>query len=160
MDIPQSTRCAKIWLLHLKHSCGRKGSLSLNVIREICAFLPDFSGFLPQVTTAFLRFFSCLTSTWGPKVHLRTSIKADQYSSWIALEDVCSAAEDLDKVWLTFSPGRAPWTPCLTCSLLGIVTELFNCEISTCLEDVRFKQTAPPLCTIQTKQQVSAIQVS
>lgn len=73
---------AKVWLFYLTHS---RGSLSINVIREICSYLADL--LLAQVTSSSLRFFDCHTCTWGPQVLLRVPIQADGHSTWIVLKD-------------------------------------------------------------------------
>lgn len=80
-------RRAKTLLIYLKHSQGIKGRLSLNVIREICSYIADFSGDIAQVTATFFRFFNCRTMTWGPKTTLGSRINADSYSSWLVLQD-------------------------------------------------------------------------
>lgn len=79
-----SARSAKMWLYHLKRS-RKRGSLCLNVIREICLYFEDF--LLVQVTNAFLRFFNCESSTWNSPVPLRTLITANSRSSWVVLKD-------------------------------------------------------------------------
>ena len=40
MDVRSAVE-AKVWLLHLKSSQGVRGSLSRNVIREICSYFQD-----------------------------------------------------------------------------------------------------------------------
>lgn len=76
---------AKVWLHCFKHSPGTKGSLSTNIIREICSYFANLK--LLQVTSTFLRFFNCEISTWEQRVSLDTKIKADEYSSWLILKD-------------------------------------------------------------------------
>lgn len=74
---------AKEWVLYL---WGARGSLSTNVIREICSYIADLQ--LPQqVTATFLRFYNCEASTWGPRVPLHAQIQADRGSSWVVLKD-------------------------------------------------------------------------
>lgn len=51
---------------------------------------------LAQVTATHIAFFRCGTSTWEPAIRLRTQIQADQYSSWLILENgrlFCSGGE-------------------------------------------------------------------
>lgn len=81
----QSGLLAKVWFLYLNNLQGRK--LCLNIVREVCLFLTDFSQELVQVTATFLRFFNCQTSSWTPQVFLLTSIRANEESSWVLLED-------------------------------------------------------------------------
>jgi len=76
---------AKVWLLRLKSSQGVRGSLSLNVIREICSYFEDRL-VLYQVNCDFIRAFDCKTSTWGPKVTLRSQIHVDRGSIWVVLK--------------------------------------------------------------------------
>lgn len=123
------TVTAKMWLFHLKRS-----SLSINIIREICSYLADYK--LVQVT-----------STWGPELTLRTPIQVNEYSTWVVLEDVCSAAEEVFPRQSTLQSGvlRVSWTvmeqwnSCPTCSLQDAATESFNCLTSSYLEAVNSK---------------------
>ena len=79
---------AKVWLFYLKHSQGRKGCFSFNVIREVCSYFCDFgSRELAQVTETSLRFFNCDTSTWGPRIRLHTQIRTDVGSRLVILDD-------------------------------------------------------------------------
>ena len=73
---------AKVRLLYFKHS---RGSLSTNVIREICSYFADL--LLAQVTSSTLRFYNCHTCTWEPQVLLRTPILVDMSSTLVVLKD-------------------------------------------------------------------------
>lgn len=72
-----------LWLFYLKYLRGQRGQLGHNVTREICSYIADY--LLAHVTSTFLRFFN--SYAWGPQVPLRTPIQADQYSTWVMLED-------------------------------------------------------------------------
>ena len=85
MDRHLSPRKAKVWLFYLKH--WKRAQLSCNVIREICAYIADFSRDLAHVTNAYLRIFHCQSSTWTPRLLLSVRIMADSGSSWAVLQD-------------------------------------------------------------------------
>jgi len=85
MAVQLSAVGARVWLFRLKSFQGVRGSLSINVIREVCSYLED--PLLYQVSPDFLRSFNCHTSTWGTKVSLSTSIQVDRWSAWAVLED-------------------------------------------------------------------------
>lgn len=78
---------AKVRLVFIKQILRKKGSLSLNVVREICSYLHNFAEDLVQVTSTFLRFFDFVYFSAGPQVPLSTPIQADEYSSWVVLKD-------------------------------------------------------------------------
>ena len=79
---------AKVWLFSLKHLLG-KGSLTINVIREICSYIAPASRELVQVSDTFMSFFNWQASNWGPRVLLSTLIRADDSSTWVVLENGC-----------------------------------------------------------------------
>lgn len=76
-------RRTKAWLFYLKHLQCARGKLSFNIVREICSYFVDL--LLPHVTSTSLRFFN--TFVWEPEVLLRTRIQANQFSTWVELED-------------------------------------------------------------------------
>lgn len=78
-----SARKAKLWLLYLKRF---PGSLSVNVIREICSFISDM-GQIAQITPSSLRFFDHQRGVWKPLVRLISGILVDESSTWIVCED-------------------------------------------------------------------------
>ena len=86
MDEQLSDVGGKVWLFHIKSSRRARGSLSFNIIREICSYF-EAALLLCQVTSTFLHSFNCQTSTWGLKVSLCTHILADSSSRWVMLED-------------------------------------------------------------------------
>lgn len=86
MAVDLSGRKVKVWLLHLKCIRGDRGKLSLNVLREVCAFLHPLSP-LVHVTESYVRFFHFQTSAWGQPVRLNVRIQANRESSWVVLED-------------------------------------------------------------------------
>ena len=65
---------AKVWLLYLKHTRGERGRLSLNILKEVCAFLRPFR-LLAHVTESSIEFFNFQTYTWGQPVNLSTTYK-------------------------------------------------------------------------------------
>lgn len=111
-----SARGAKVRLIFLKHVLKKKGRLSLNVIREVCFYLHNFSEDLTQVTATFLRFFPS-----GPQVPLSTPIQVDEYSSWIVLENglvFCSGGfleggKALKTAYLLGRNGTVDQLPCM-----------------------------------------------
>ena len=56
MAVDLSARRAKVWLLYLKHMRGDRGSLSINILREVCAFLHPLYR-LAYVTEWSIEFF-------------------------------------------------------------------------------------------------------
>ena len=54
MAVHLSERRTKVWLLYVKHTRGR---LSLNILREVCAFL-HLTNLLAHVTESSIRFYS------------------------------------------------------------------------------------------------------
>ena len=126
MDKQLRAKRAKVWLVRLKHPRSGGRSLSINVIREICLYIEDLQ--LPQVTSSFLRFFNCETSTWGPQVRLYTRIQANTSSRWIVLEDrrlFCSGGGNYQ---VGFSAGStsyvAMWKEAYILGLNGAVNQL------------------------------------
>lgn len=81
-----SGRRSKVWLFYRYHL---RDALSLNIIREICLYIADFSGVLAHITATSMRLFDCHSLTWAPQVMLQTSIRANEESSWVILEDGC-----------------------------------------------------------------------
>ena len=47
----------KVWLLYITHTRGNRGTLSLNILREVCAFL-HLPKLLAHVTATFIQFFN------------------------------------------------------------------------------------------------------
>lgn len=86
MATPLSATQAKLWLLFLRQLIGRR-SLTINITREICSYISDFSGELVQVTDTSIHFFNWQASVWGPRVLLSALIRADDSSTWVVLED-------------------------------------------------------------------------
>lgn len=120
---------AKICLFYIKHIQQARGSLSSNILREISSYLADFST-LAQVTCAFLRFFNCYTSSWGPEVLLRSQIRADATSRWLVLKDrrlFCSGGGTYHIGSHAFSISHpAEWKEACLISLDGMVNQLPN----------------------------------
>ena len=60
--------------------------ISLQTLEQL---LPKYSQAkeLVHVSASALRFFNFQTSTWGAQVNLKATIQADNYSSWVILED-------------------------------------------------------------------------
>ena len=85
VDLSEARR-AKVWLLYLKHTQGDRGRLSLNILREVCAFL-HLPYLLADITNSYVRFFHFQTTTWAQRVPLTTQIQVDNYSMWVFLED-------------------------------------------------------------------------
>lgn len=56
-------------------------------LQEGCQPPPTQTVELAQVTSTFIRFFNCQSSTWGPQIFLHDQIKADSTSSWVVLKD-------------------------------------------------------------------------
>lgn len=126
MDKLLRAKRAKVWILHLKHPWSGRRSLSINVIREICSYIADLE--LPQVTSNFLRFFNCETSTWGPQVRLRTRIQANTSSRWMMLNDGRLFCSGGGKCQVGFSAGStsyaATWKGAYILGLSGVVEQL------------------------------------
>ena len=57
MAVRLSERRAKVWLLYLKHTRGDRGTLSLNILREVCSFLQPLY-LLAHVTTFSIEFYN------------------------------------------------------------------------------------------------------
>ena len=95
---------AKVWLLHLKSVGGAVGSLSLNVIREVCSYFPACLS-LVWVTDNSISFFNFSFLTMNPSVPLERSIQANTDSSWVAIDStrvlVCGGyqSKQLNSVW-------------------------------------------------------------
>ena len=85
VDLSEEARRAKVWLLYLKHTRGDRGTLSLNILREICAFLHPLY-LLAHVTESSIQLFNFQTTTWA-QVPLTTLIQVDEWSRWVFLED-------------------------------------------------------------------------
>ena len=79
-------RKAKVWLLCFKYYKGVRGSLSRNILREVCAYFTDLL-FLYQVTSDFLYVFNCQSSRWDQPVRLYTKIEVNEGSTWVVLRD-------------------------------------------------------------------------
>ena len=62
MTVRLSERRAKVWLLYLKHTRGDRGTLSLNILREVCAFL-HLPYLLADVTESSIQFLNFQTTT-------------------------------------------------------------------------------------------------
>lgn len=75
----------KVYLLYFKYKRGDRGRLSLNILREVCSFLPS-PDLLIDITERYIRSFNFQTGTWKqPRPHAH--IQANRLSSWVVLED-------------------------------------------------------------------------
>ena len=85
MDADLSPRRAKVWLLYLKHTRGDRGRLSLNILREVCAFLHP-TNLLVRVTKSSIQSFDFQRGTWKQPLALNPHIQTSAGTSWALLE--------------------------------------------------------------------------
>ena len=110
-----SARRAKVWLLYLKHTRGDRGTLSLNILREVCAFLHPLY-LLAHVTESSIEFFNFQTTTWGEPVRLTTRIQVDPNSRWVFLEDgrvFCCGGNGMREAWMIGVGGTVERQPAM-----------------------------------------------
>ena len=57
LSYTKTSRKDKVWLLYIKYTRGNRARLSINILREVCAFLPHHSD-QAHVTQSFIKFYN------------------------------------------------------------------------------------------------------